>query len=227
MHQNDPALALKHIQFLSVDREMICDFLAEYSAHTANAATGFISDVIVEMTNTNQDGTLDYWDVLIAQGFASNETVHLGGLELHSIKRGFAYKQKIKALQMSGKNSRLNSKDLAKGGLTPAVVSEMLGARKDEKSLSENFYFSTGIKRRPLLVIYPVLLHASNDNDDQRKAAAAAGAPVIGLSVGVPRISGLDSLKYHYKINKQKWLEIFGADTAEDFIEVDETIPEE
>ena len=30
-----------------------------------------------------------------------------------------------------------------------------------------------------------------------------------------------------YKVNKQKWYELFGADDTDDLYEVDETIPEE
>ena len=44
--------------------------------------------------------------------------------------------------------------------------------------------------------------------------------------MGVPLINGKERVRIKYKINKQKWLEIFGADDPDDFDEVDETIPE-
>ena len=50
---------------------------------------------------------------------------------------------------------------------------------------------------------------------------------VIGLSIGVPAIKGMERIRLKYKVNKQKWLEIFGADNADDFDEIDETIPED
>ena len=38
--------------------------------------------------------------------------------------------------------------------------------------------------------------------------------PVIGLSIGVPAIKGMERIRLKYKVNKQKWLEIFGADKS-------------
>ena len=37
----------------------------------------------------------------------------------------------------------------------------------------------------------------------------------------------MERIRLKYKVNKQKWLEIFGADNADDFDEIDETIPED
>ena len=51
--------------------------------------------------------------------------------------------------------------------------------------------------------------------------------PVVGLSIGIPLISGKKRQRIKYKINKQKWLEIFGADSEDDFEEIDDTIQEE
>lgn len=101
------------------------------------------------------------------------------------------------------------------------------------KSFSENFYFKSGIKRNPLLVIYPVKLTPPKDNeaDEQKKAKQdiidAVDFPIIGLSIGVPAIKGMERISLRYKVNKQKWMEIFGADSADDFDEIDETIPED
>ena len=55
----------------------------------------------------------------------------------------------------------------------------------------------------------------------------AVDFPVVGLSIGVPAIKGMERIRMKYKVNKQKWLEIFGTDNADDFDEIDETIPED
>ena len=154
-------------------------------------------------------------------------------LEIHQVRRGFAYRKETKSLQMSGKNSRLGSKDLAKGGLTCDQVKRMEEVHGDTgKSFSENFYFSTGIKRNPLLVIYPVHLYYEPKDgekvDEVKKAITnSLNFPAIGLSIGIPKINGLPPKRIKYKINKQKWLEIFGTENADDFAEIDETIPED
>ena len=112
--------------------------------------------------------------------------------------RSFAYRKDTKSLQMSGKNSRLGSKDLAKGGLLQTQVEEMeAGHGGSGKSFSESFYFKSGIKRNPLLVIYPVKLAPPKEHEDaeQKKAKQdivdAVDFPVVGLSIGVPAIRGM------------------------------------
>ena len=200
-----------------------------------NAATGFDTQKILDMISKDETGIFDTWDILIAGGTTiNNPTIDFAGLTIHPAVRGFAYRKDTKSLQMSGKNSRLGSKDLAKGGLTRAQVENMeAGYDRSEKSFSESFYFKSGIKRNPLLVIYPLKLTPPKENEEgeQKKAKQAiidaVDFPVIGLSIGVPAINGMERLRLKYKINKQKWMEIFGADSVDDFEEIDETIPEE
>jgi hypothetical protein len=233
MHQNDPNFAIKHPQFINVAKETIVDYLKGFSAHTSNAATGFIIHNLIEMFQEDHDGVFNNWDVLIAGGSETDAPKPFAGLDIHQVRRGFAYRKETKSLQMSGKNSRLGSKDLAKGGLTCDQVKEMeAGHDNTRKSFSEGFYFNTGFARNPLLVIYPVHLYYKPKDgekvDEAKKAIAnSLDFPAIGLSIGIPRIKGLPAKRIKYKINKQKWYEIFGADNADDFDEIDETIPED
>ena len=235
IHQGPSELAVKHPQILGVKKEAVIDFLHSFSAHTMNTATGFDIQKILNMFRKDETGIFDTWDILIAGGTTiNNPTIQFAGLDIHPVVRSFAYRKDTKSLQMSGKNSRLGSKDLAKGGLTRTQVEEMeAGQGKSGKSFSESFYFKSGIKRNPLLVIYPVKLTPPKDNEEaeQKKAKQniidAVDFPVIGLSIGVPAIKGMERICLKYKVNKQKWLEIFGADSADDFDETDETIPED
>ena len=71
---------------------------------------------------------------------------------------------------MSGKNSRLGSRDHAKGGLTEEMA-EKIEEREHtcvgrDKELSQGAYFKSGIKRNPLLVIYPVELAVKPNEPD-------------------------------------------------------------
>ena len=233
-HQNDPTLAVKHPQMLNVKKDTIIDYLRGFSAHTMNAGTGFVIHELVDMFAEDESGVFDEWDVLIAGGSTVNPQISFAGMSIHPVNRSFTYRKDTKSLQMSGKNSRLGSKDLAKGGLTKDEVAKMVAGHESEKSFSESFYFKTGYKRRPLLVVYPVKLdytRKAGEDDEQAKTkeaiAKAIDFPVVGLSVGVPLINGKERVRIKYKINKQKWLEIFGADDPDDFDEVDETIPED
>lgn len=235
VHQNDPKLAVKHPQILNVEKDAIVDYLREFSAHTMNSGTGFVIHDLIDMFQDDKSGIFNKWDVLIAGGTTSNPQISFAGMDIHPVKRSFAYREDTKSLQMSGKNSRLGSKDLAKGGLTQDEVSEMeAGHGGNGKSFSESFYFKSGCKRNPLLTIYPVVLSyipKEGEDDEQSKAkmtiVESIDFPVIGLSIGIPLINGMQRIRLRYKINKQKWLEIFGADNVDDFDEVDETIPED
>ena len=234
IHRNDPNLAVKHPQILNVNKEAVLEYLRGFSAHTMNSATGFVIHDLIDMFIRDQSGIFDVWDILIAGGTTSTPKVSFAGIDIHPVNRNFSYRKDTKSLQMSGKNSRLGSKDLSKGGLTQDLVAVMEAEYgKKGKSISENFYFKSGYKRNPLLVIYPVRLSPLKEGDspEQIKAKEAIvqeiDFPVIGLSIGIPLINGMSQIRLKYKVNKQKWLEIFGADNADDFDEVDETIPED
>ena len=235
VHQNDPVLALKHPQFLDVAKKNIVDYLSDFSVHTMNSGTGFIIDELLKMFEGDQTGVFDKWDVLIAGGTAKNPEIDFAGLSVHPVMRKFAYRKDTKSLQMSGKNSRLGSKDLAKGGLTEKEAKEIEAEYGEPgKTPGEKFYFRSGHKRNPLLVIYPVKLYYEPKDEDSeeysramRRIVDSIECPVVGLSIGIPMIHGVHEMRVKYKINKQKWLEIFGAEDVDDFAEVDDTIPEE
>lgn len=228
VHRNDPGLALKSNQYLNVPKEKIIDFLSVFSAHTLNI--DFSVTELLTIFREDDQKIFDKWDVLIAGGLSVTESFSIAGLTIPPVKRGFAFRKDTKSLQMSGKNSRLGSKDLAKGGLTKDIVKQMEVGQEGGKTLSEDFYFNTGIKRNPLMVIYPIKLlikPGDKDYEIKMKIAAAIDFPIIGLSIGIPRINGKKKEIIRYKINKQKRMELFGADDIEDFDEVDETITEE
>ena len=229
LHKDDPKLALKAPQYLDVKKEDILDFLSMYSSHGMN--TDFHTDELVQLIEKNTDGTMDLWDVTIAGG--KGKEVEFPGFKVNAVTRGFAIRdEKGGALQMSGKNSRLGSRDHAKGGLSEDTAKEIEARERTrvgtDKELSQGAYFKSGIKRNPLLVIYPVELAAKQDDPDTRKTAViqATPVPVIGLSIGIPIIDGKEPQTFTYKINVVKSRELFGVD-GDDFEEIDETITED
>lgn len=230
LHKNDPELALKANQFLNVKKEAIMDFLSIFSAHTLNI--DFSITELLGMFREDTQNVFDNWDILVAGGLSTTPEIQFGGLSIPPVRRGFAYRKDTKSLQMSGKNSRLGSKDLAKGGLTKKIVEMMEAGQEEGKAFSEDFYFSTGMKRNPLMVIYPVKLsyepkEGETVDETKKRIAESIDFPIIGLSIGIPLIAGKKKEKIKYKVNKQKWLELFGVDDGDDFEEIDETIPEE
>ena len=228
IHEKDPGLALEHVQFLNVEKEIIIDYLSTYSVHPLNI--DFNVTELVNMFKEDTQRVFEKWDIVIAKGRSSEPIVSFGGFSLPLVKRGFAYREDTKSLQMSGKNSRLGSKNLAKGGLTPDVVNKM--EKGFNGRINENSYFRTGMQRNPLLVIYPLKLSCTQGKDgvvDEAKKRIAENipSPVIGLSLGIPLIKGKKMEKIKYKVNKQRWYELFGVDEFDDWNEIDETISEE
>ena len=165
---------------------------------------------------------------MIASG--KGEERNLEGIPVRTVQRIFDYKAKQNAYQMSGKGSRLGSRDAGKGGLTSDTVKKIEEALRRIEPAKKNFsqadYFKTGISRNPLLVIYPVQLKAE-EGTEKEKLAQKAGAPLIGLSIGIPRVEGQEDKKYNYKINVVKWKELYEVEQGEDLDEQDSTIPEE
>lgn len=225
-HRNDQKLALKNIQFLDVSKDRIVEFLNVYSSHPLNIS--FSINEVLSMINEDSQHVFDYWDILIAEGESLPYT--LAGMNIQQVSRSFVYKKDTKAIQMSGKNARLGSRNLAKGGLTKELVEKMEEGQETDKGFSESFYFNTGLKRNPLLVVYPLKLsfmpkkEGQPLDEEKKKIAEQFDFPIIGLSVGVPLINGKKPEKRKYKVNKRKWFEIFGIEDIEDLDESDETI---
>lgn len=225
LHYEDPELALSIPQYLNVKKMDILEFLNQYSSHSMNM--DFHTEELVQFIERNTDGIMDCWDVAIASG--RGQSVSFPGFQVKAVNRGFAVRiERGGALQMSGKNSRLGSRDHAKGGLSDEVVKEIEMRERNiigtEKELSQEIYFKSGIKRNPLLVIYPVELVVKENEPDTRKqdVISATTLPIIGLSIGIPIIDGKEPQRFTYKINMIKYRELFGAD--DDFEENDETI---
>jgi hypothetical protein len=99
------------------------------------------------------------------------------------------------------------------------------------RPLNQDVFFKpdyTDKPRNPLLVVYPVqLMYESKQGEDydiSRQAAVDNTVyPLIGLSVGIPRIKGREPKQYQYKINIVKYRELMGFEDGAD-AEADESI---
>lgn len=233
---NYKELALKNPQILNVPKEYIVEYLNNFKSHYLNME--FRTSDLVNLINNYDDGTVDLWDIVIASGIGTSE--FFCDKKINYILRTFAIKEESKALQMSGKGSRLGSTNFSKGGLTKKEVELIEKAEKklqkqagEEHAFSQETYFNSGIKRNPLLVIYPVELNPITKDingekriDPKRKVISDnLSSPNIGLSIGIPRIDGRPNKTFQYKINLIKYKELLGID--DDYEEIDETLYEE
>lgn len=229
----DGGLALKHPQIKNVPKKYICEYISSFKSHYLNM--DFQTDNLVASINEINDGLVDNWDIVIAEG--KGEISNFCGKNIGYVTRGFAVKLEAGAIQISGKNSRLGDKNYAKGGLTKQQVEEIENAEKEyqnktgrQDTFSQDTYFSSGIKRNPLIVIYPVELSLGKiknsdfekeQNSQIMEIASKIPVPVVGLSIGIPKIDGKENKIFKYKINKIKAKEIYEFLGSDDNYEED------
>ena len=231
----DPELFIKHPQILNVPKQYVVEYLSSYKSHYLNM--DFRTNDLVNLINEYTDGTVDHWDIVIASGHGDKAV--FCHTPVTYISRMFAIKTASRALQMSGKGARLGSANFAKGGLSRMQVAQIEKRARDlqpkdgeSHALSQEVYFTSGIKRNPLMVIYPVQLDPKTRNKDEEyynepakcEIIRTISTPVVGLSIGIPCIDGRPNKTFQYKINMVKYKELLGVN--EDFAEIDETIGE-
>ncbi len=234
--QDDPQMAIRQAQYLNVPNEFVVDYLRAFKEHTMNSH--FHTREIVDMIVGATDGTLDNWDIVIASGNGSKQADFASVLQ-PCVERSFRIRQDCAAFQMSGSKSRLGNRSYAKGGLTKVLADHIESSEHAAQAarnlpvrpLNQDVFFKpnyTEKPRNPLLVVYPVQLIYSPEPGEQvdfEKQAAVNNnlVPLIGLSVGIPRIKGKEPKQYQYKINIVKYRELMGFDNEVD-AEIDETI---
>lgn len=235
IHDNDE-YASRANQFLNVDGQDVADYLIKFKSNPLNF--DFIPTEIVQaVSHAESISRIPLkWDVIIAQGKETADTIKIGGLTIPVAKRHYSYRKEYKVLQMSGKNAHLGSKDLSKAGMkkTVAQTIEKRNMQETGKTTSARTYFQyREIKRNPVLMIYPLKLEAidklTKDLSPRDRSILEEinnRHPLIGLGIGMPVMKGMESVTANYKINKQMQKEIFGVTPDEDFEEVDDTVEE-
>ncbi len=214
-------LALKNPQIRNVPKKYICEYLSLFKSHYLNME--FQVDNLVTSISSSSDESLNNWDIIIAGGQGKPNI--FCGQEINNVERSFVIKNEVGAIQISGKNSRLGDKNYAKGGLSKQQVKEIEDAERKyepETAFSQNTYFRSGIKRNPLLVIYPVELkkikNSNMDSEEKEKIiniAKSLPIPVVGLSIGFPRIDGKENITFKYKMTRTMARQLFEIDEAD------------
>lgn len=227
-------LAIKHPQILNVPKKYIMEYIGNYKSHYFNM--DFRTSELVGLIENYEDDTVDNWDIVIAAN-GNGRGGKCCGILLNFIERKFDIKESVKALQLSGSKSRLGSANYAKAGLSKKEAQEIENAEREEQkrkgvkhAFSQELYFNSGIKRNPMLVIYPVELSPKiklvggeiHQDPDRQAVINEVGVPAIGLSIGIPRINGRQAVTYQYKINLVKYKELLDLD--DDYGEFDDTI---
>lgn len=227
-------MAIKHPQILNVPKLYIIEYLNLYKSHPHNME--FNTADITKLIADNTDGTLDSWDIALAGG-KGPEINLTKTYTIQAVTRSFNLKESANVIQLSGSKSRLGSINFAKAGLTKEEVEKIENKERlawydpnAKKAFSQDIYFNSGMIRNPLLVIYPVVLKNEMKDENgnlvidtkRQEISDKCPTPIIGLSIGIPKITGKPIQRFQYKINLVKYRELLGVN--DEYNEIDDTI---
>ncbi len=226
---------------VDVDKEIIVAFLKMYNSHSLNFKCQ--TSRIVEQINKTDNSSLDKWDIIFVSGDGTIPFT-INGHKLGCVYRNYDIKSAggNEVYQISGAHAMLGTGDsYAKTGLTKIMASTIEQAERAKNEAlgieytgsNRNTYFhikGTGVRRNPLLVVYPVQLRHIQDPDNYEENARYADVeskvciPQIGIAVGIPD-AGQETIEYKYQINLVYYQELMGIDPSAP-AETDDTIGE-
>ncbi|WP_125707387.1 Z1 domain-containing protein [Lacticaseibacillus porcinae] len=212
--QDVGTLALpKKPTFLAVPKKMIMNVVERLNFPQISELSEDSS--VVKEIDASNNPLLQTWDVVVAtKKISDDNSRQFGSLTIQPHERSFTVYGSDSNIRLSGNSSRLGTREYGKGGLSEKTAMKIeesiklnagLNALGKKNVINENSYFGTGITRRPLLVIYPIKLKKSKNQNEQVDEIAEsfdkASLLDIGISLGVPDIEGMQTLKYTYVTN--------------------------
>ncbi len=176
------------------------------------------------------------WDICFATG-DSDDTVDVLGSDhvFNHPQRQFSVENDGKILKMSGSKRRLGTSSDARFGIAEDEykidMAYMAARLRKNKSVSERVnpaqkdYFTRGIKRNPLLIIYFVgLTDLTKDKTSENEAVrdACKNTLYIGFGIGIPTLENQATKFARYVLNKVAIEKLFegegdGWDDEEEF----------
>lgn len=213
-------IALDKPTLKGVPKDQILELIGQIALPFSNEQQTIQEDI---QNNDLFRGILfDTWDVVIATNDTkkTDEKVNFGGIDIAPVQRSFDIikRNNREFIRMSGSKKRIGSTTYAMGGLTTEEYQKINGAVNallgEKKNPSQNMYFSTGKKRNPLLVIYPVQLKVG-ENEREKEFAETLGQLVTGIALGIPALENVASITYKYVLNKKKIEELYEIDDSE------------
>lgn len=199
--------------FKNLPKEEIIDLLQLLKFPYMNELS--TDETFVKDLKNSKSKILNSWDVAIATNKEKNANVGrqlLAGIEIHPIERSFDLYGTSKYIRLSKSKKRLGSTEYAQSGLEIDVFNEIDKSIRNilsikskgnqKKNATENMYFNTGVQRNPLLVIYPIQLKKDEKGDSEiNKVVSNQEELIIGISVGIPDIKGVENITYNYTVN--------------------------
>lgn len=200
----------KTVGFENVDKSKIIELLKCFNVSVLNNC--FDCDSIKEFIEGYTGNELDNWDIAFASG-SSEESFNIGNFQIKKVSRKYSLDNDNKIIKLSKNKKRLGSPGDGMYFLDNKIQKIKENYKKENEkeanTLSQKDYFKY-IQRNPLLVIYYVDLKIDECTEEEVKNTNIL-KDIIGLSIGIPKLSRSDSHYAKYKINKiQRELLEFG-----------------
>lgn len=190
--------------FYNVSSENIIEFLESCRMPVSGL---YDVNVLKDFIQNYPNSDLDYWDVAFVSGGADNK-FKVNNEDISMVERSFTLRNNNKIIQMGGKRNRLGGTSDTTYGLTEEQIKEVKQAVKQSRGINSNPNqrdYLNYTERRPLLLIYPLVL---KDYGAQDKAKGEEikknleNTPIIGISINIPKLDSEISKKARYQVNK-------------------------
>ncbi|MCL0081236.1 Z1 domain-containing protein, partial [Peptococcaceae bacterium] len=200
----------------SIPREIIIEFLKEYTNHPQNMESNVaaLTDYIMRCDN------LMKWDVVIPGG-SGNKVQRITVFDQYMIERKMD-KSVEGMLRISGTKLRVGAGGMTKNGLKQeeikSIEEKFRQENRDRKNVPDKAYLIED--RRPILIIYYVQPKFSND--EQPLTDFHDDEPLIAYGIGFPRTGDYIQSRYvKYVINAVEQKNNFDIDEEDDDIDID------
>ena len=205
--------------FKDVQVSFVLDFLGKIEVSPKNEE--FNVPTIKNFIKDYKGDELLKWDIFLASG-DSEDTISIPGLgqRFHHPVRQFSFDKSGRIIKMSGPKRRLGTTSDGRFGLSENGIKranevaelrakakyEAIGKPVPEKiNVRQSDYFSYGIERNPLLVIYFVGLgELLKDKSDENLALydRCKDTVYVGFGIGIPSLKNQETKYARYILNK-------------------------
>lgn len=211
--------------FTNIEKSEIIEFLEKMEVPKANIK--YNRESIINFISNYGGLELNEWDMVFLNGSSTEKDEIVPIDNTHSIKwmsRSYEIKNNDQLIQISGKRNRLGTASDASFGLEPNEIIKLKQEfikynNGQDGTMGEKWYFSSHIKRRPLIMIYFVGLKPNQD--DGKLDYNLKSIPLIGISIGIPTLTDQKTKYVTYMLNvieQQNYLDYnneFGDDIYE------------
>ena len=214
----------------NVSADLVVDFINDYPVELSNEYNLIGKDEICRFIKKSP--LFAQWDVAISSG-KGTPSMSFGGVFIPSNQRGFGITNN-NTMVVLGKSSRVGDTETYAQGLTSEQFDEIKKRKHDDtgKNIGQADLFAPGVKRNPILVIYPIEFTLGKDETPEKAKASEATEikylkkvaqveksqvhPFIALGLGFPCKPGESQVKIKYRMNEVKRKQILDA-SDEDF----------